>query len=155
MRSHGSFSLIVAVVLAAAANLGCGIVGPSCTDETGVVLDRTGEVRAGDTAPFDVTSPKHSNLRIRLTWPETTATLAVRATIINCGEHAGCQMDTVITPPFGPGGPSPTPQPWPPGVREMLVDGTRGKTWRIELSGDPMRDASFRLSVQYDISCER
>ena len=37
----------------------------------------------------------------------------------------------------------------------MLVDGTRGKAWRIEVVGDPERDAAFSLNVTYQIACER
>jgi hypothetical protein len=60
-----------------------------------------------------------------------------------------------LTPPFGPGGSSPTPQPWPTGVRELLVDGTRGKAYRVEVTGDANREASFALAVTYSIACER
>lgn len=143
-----------AVGLALLPNLGCGIVGPSCTEETGIVLNTTEQVLAGGVRAFEVISPKHSNFLMRLTWPDRAATLGLRATTINCRDHAGCRMDTQ-TPPFGPGGSSPAPQPWPPGLREMLVDGTRGKTYRVEVTGDPERDATFTLLVQYEISCER
>jgi hypothetical protein len=36
----------------------------------------------------------------------------------------------------------------------MLVDGWQGKTYRVEITGDSLHDANFRLSVVYDISCE-
>jgi hypothetical protein len=36
----------------------------------------------------------------------------------------------------------------------MLVDGWRGKTYRVEVTGDPSRDASFGLTVTYRITCE-
>jgi hypothetical protein len=36
----------------------------------------------------------------------------------------------------------------------MLVDGSRGKTYRIDVAGDPARDASFALAVTYRITCE-
>jgi hypothetical protein len=106
-----------------------------------------------NTLSYVAVSPKSSNLIIRLTWDQLDATLGLSATIIACGGHIGCAMLTT-TPPFGPGGPSPTPLPWPPGVREMLVDGWKDKTYRIEIAGDPMRDTNFALSVVYDISCE-
>lgn len=133
---------------------GCGIVGPSCVDETGTVLHETASVSAGDVSAFVVASPKNANLRMRLTWQDTAETLAFSATITNCGVHVGCAMDTV-RPPLGPGGSSPMPQPWAPGVREMLVDGSRGKTYRIEISGDTARTATFTLDVTYEIRCER
>ncbi len=87
------------------------------------------------------------------TWTDLQATLGVSATITDCGGHTGCAM-TTTTPPPGPGGPSPVPQPWPAGVREMLVDGWRGKTYRIDVTGDPTRDATFALTVTYRITCE-
>ncbi len=78
----------------------------------------------------------------------------VRATITDCGGHTGCSM-TTFTPAPGPGGSSPVPQPWPPGLREMLVDGWKGKTYRVEIAGDAVREASFTLEVNYQIRCER
>ena len=56
---------------------------------------------------------------------------------------------------LGPGGSSPTPQPWPPGLREMQVDGWKGKAYRIEVTGESLREANFTLSVSYRIACER
>ena len=136
------------------ANVACGIVGPSCTDERGAVLNVNGQVAPGRVTSYSVTSPKNSNLIMRLTWTDTSATLGLSATITNCGEHTGCSMDA-ITPPFGPGGSSPVPLPWPAGVREMLGDGSKGKTYRVEITGDSERDASFALDVRYQIDCER
>ena len=143
----------VVLTCALTGHLGCGIIGPSCNDESGTVLTVNEEVHARAEKFYDVVSPKHSNLVMRLTWTDPTAELQVRATITNCGEHVGCSMDT-IRPSFGPGGSSPVPQPWPNGVREMEVDGTRGKTWRIAVTGDSVRDASFTLAVSYKITCE-
>ena len=148
---HERVAVIVLVCLLATAS--CGIVGPSCTDESGPVASADGQVAARETVAHTVVSPKHSNLILRLTWPDTAATLGLRATITECGQHIGCLMDTV-SPAFGPGGPSPTPQPWPPGVLEMLVDGTRGKTYRVDVVGDTERVASFSLRVSYRITCE-
>ena len=144
-----------AVLVCATATSFCSpsILGPSCRDEQGPVLNVAGLVTAHDTVAYTVVSPKSSNLIIRLTWDQFDATLGLSATITDCGGHTGCTKLT-STPPFGPGGPSPTPLPWPPGVREMLVDGWEGKTYRVEIAGDSLRDASFRLSIVYDISCE-
>ena len=142
------------VVSLALAQSGCGLVAPSCTDEDGKILSVTGQVAARGTATYTVVSPKHSNLLFRLTWPDAAAILALSATITACGAHTGCQMDTV-RPPFGPGGSSPVPQPWPPGLREMLLDGTRGKTYLVEITSEAERDAQFALAVTYQIRCER
>ena len=142
--------LITAVVV----NVSCrGVLGPSCTDESGGVLRTEGVVLMDGTSTHTVVSPKSSNLLIRLTWTDLQATLGVSATITDCGGHTGCAMATA-TPPPGPGGSSPVPQPWPAGVREMLVDGWRGKTYRIDITGDPTRDATFALTVTYRITCE-
>ena len=133
---------------------GCGIVGPSCTEESGAILNVSGQVPAGGIASRTVVSPKNSNLRMRLTWPDTAATLGLRATITSCGGHTGCTMITV-DPPFGPGGSNPVPQPWPAGLREMVVDGWQGKTWLVEITNPGDREASFTLQVTYQITCER
>jgi hypothetical protein len=154
MNSQAAFKvglLIPSIVLLTA---GCGIVGPSCNDESGAVLHAAGEVPAGGVTSYTVVSPKDSNLVLRLTWPDTVSTLGMRATITACGGHTGCQQLT-STPPFGPGGSSPTPQPWPPGLREMRVDGWQGKTYRVEVTGDDVRAATFTLAVTYEIRCER
>ena len=142
------------LITAVAVNVSCrGVLGPSCTDESGDVLRIDSVVRMSGTSTHSVVSPKSSNLLIRLTWTDMQATLGVSATITDCGGHTGCTM-TTITPPPSPGGSSPLPQPWPPGVREMLVDGWRGKTYRIDITGDPTRDATYALTVTYRITCE-
>jgi hypothetical protein len=149
-RTTFSFVLVAAALL----NVSCrNVLGPGCHDESGEVFRADDIVRQGETRRYTVVSPKSSNLVMRLTWSDTAATPALSATITDCGVHAGCGM-TTSTPSFGPGGPSPTPQPWPPGVREMLVDGSRGKTWRIDVSGDPGIDTRFLLVVTYRITCE-
>jgi hypothetical protein len=145
------FLVVAASVMAGSS--GCGVIGPSCMDETGVLLNANAEAPAGTERFFEVISPKHSNLVMRLTWTDPTAELAMNATIIDCGGHVGCSMVTVPTP-SGPGGSSPVPPPWPAGLREMEVDGWRGKTWRIAVTGDAARAASFTLAVRYKIACE-
>ncbi len=147
-----SLTPYVVVACALTSSLGCGIIGPSCNDESGVVLTANDEVRASAERFYDIVSPKHSNLVMRLTWTDPNAELAVRATITDCGEHVGCGMDTA-RPSLAPGGPSPVPQA-PSGVREMEVDGTRGKTWRVAVTGGPDGDTSFTLAVNYKITCE-
>ena len=151
MRTAPSFCVLIT---AAVVHVSCrGLLGPSCTDESGGVLRTEGVVQMDRTSTHTVVSPKSSNLLVRLTWSDMQATLGVSATITACGGHTGCAMATA-TPPPGPGGSSQVPQPWPPGVREMLVDGSRGKTYRIDITGDPTRDATFALTVTYRITCE-
>ena len=151
MRRAPSFCIFITAVVV---TVFCrGVLGPSCTDESGGVLKTEGVVQVDGTSSHTVVSPKSSNLLIRLTWTDVQATLGVRATITDCGGHTGCTMATTSPPP-GPGGSSPVPQPWPAGVREMLVDGWRGKTYRIDITGDPTRDATFALTVTYRITCE-
>jgi hypothetical protein len=140
-------------VVSLALSNGCGLTGPSCTDEDVAFLNVSGHIAAGVSASYTVVSPKSSNLVMRLTWPDPTATLDLRATITACGGHVGCSMDT-FRPSFGPGGSSPVPQPWPPGVREMVVDGWQGKTYRVEIATDSERDVNFTLQVTYHNRCE-
>jgi len=145
------FVPVVAVAVVTLTGAGCHLVGPSCTSETADVLKTSGTIAPTGVSTFEVASPKHSNLVIRLTWPDTDAALTLRATIVDCGEHVGC-LPVTLTPSFGPGGPSPTPQPWPPGLVEMTVDGTRGKRYRIDVSGS--EGAGFAMQVRYVITCE-
>jgi len=133
---------------------GCGLVGPSCVDEDVTFVNVSGTVPPGGSATHVIASPKNSNLRMRLTWPDSAVTLALRATITACGAHVGCRMDT-FTPSFGPGGSGPVPQPWPPGVREMRVDGSQGKTYRVEITSDGDHETAFTLQVTYENHCER
>ena len=132
---------------------GCGPFGPSCIDEQGTVMTVNGVVGAGTVATVTVRSPKTSNLIIGLRWDAREQRLGLRATITNCGGHTGCAMLT-FTPAIGPGGPSPTIQPWPPGYVEMLVDGWAGKTYLVEIVGTTDRDIAYTLDVQYRITCE-
>ena len=152
---HALISRLRAASIAASVALlsGCGLVGPSCTNEDVTFLNVSGDVAPGQTASYTVVSPKNSNLVMRLSWSDVAATLGLRATITNCGGHVGCSMDT-FRPSPGPGGPS-IATPWPPGVREMTVDGWQGKTYRVEITTDGERDVSFTLQVTYHIACER
>lgn len=151
-RIDGLYRLSIVAALAVL-HTSCALVGPGCIDEQGAVLDTSGVVAAGATATHTVVSPRSSNLRMRLTWTNLEATLGLRATIVNCGGHTGCFMGT-STPAAGPGGPGPVPPPWSPGVREMEVDGWLGKTYRVEIEGDPERVTPYTLAVWYRITCE-
>ena len=132
---------------------GCGRFGPSCIDEQGSVLTASGVAGANQVEAVTVRSPESSNLILKLRWEAGDARLGLRATITDCGGHTGCLMATV-SPSFGPGGPSPVPQPWPPGYVEMLVDGWVGKTYRVEIAGATDRDIAYQLEVLYRITCE-
>ena len=91
-------SLVAAALGALAGDWGCGVIGPSCMDETGLLLNANEDARAGAERFFDVISPKHSNLVMRLTWTDPNAELAMHAPIIDCGGHVGCSMVTVRPP---------------------------------------------------------
>ena len=116
------------------------------------MLTSSGVVGAGEVATTTVRSPKSSNLVLQLRW-DGDVRLGLRATITDCGGHTGCAMLTTM-PSFGPGGPSPIPQPWPPGYVQMLVDGWVGKTYRVEIIGAADREIAYRLEVRYLITCE-
>jgi hypothetical protein len=143
------YAVVLALVTGSA---GCGRFGPSCSDEEGTVLTSNGVVGTGEIATATVRSPKSSNLVLHLRW-DGDARLGLRATITDCGGHTGCAMLTVM-PSFGPGGPSPIPQPWPLGYVQMLVDGWIGKTYRVEIIGATDRETAYRLEVRYLITCE-
>jgi hypothetical protein len=121
--------------------MGCtgGPLAPQCDRETGTVLEAGATVGAGATAQYDVISPRHSNLIMVLTWPDPSATLALRATMTACGEHVGCQVG-LVTSSMSAG----------PGSVRLLVDGTRGKRYVVDVIGDATRDQSFTLRVTFD-----
>jgi hypothetical protein len=150
MRLWFRQGLLVILVLG---GTGCGVLSPSCMDEDGPVLNSSGVVRAGDIVVVSVRSPKSSNLILRLHWSEHDPRLGLRATITDCGGHVGCAMLT-LAPSFGPGGPSPIPQPWPSGFVEMPVDGWAGKTYLVEVIGAADVDVAYTLDVSYHIACE-
>lgn len=84
-----------------------------------------------------------ANLRFVLTWQDSTVLLGLSATITDCGQHAGCRMYTSSSEPAGPT------------RRRIVTDGTRGKTYRVEVAGDPSRAADYHLSVTWERICER
>ena len=134
MRTAPSFCLLITAVVV---NVSCrGVLGPSCTDESGGVLRTEGVLQMGGTSSHAVVSPKSSNLLIRLTWTDIEATLGVSATITDCGGHTGCAMATT-TPLPGPGGSSPVPLPWPAGS---------GRCWWM--AGAVRRTASISPETQ-------
>lgn len=131
--------LLALVALPFSASCTGGPLAPQCDRETGTVLDTAGSVIAGAAANYDVTSPRHSNLTMVLTWPDPSATLALRATVTACGEHAGCQLGLVT--PAMPAGPVSV---------QLLVDGTRGKRYAVDVIGDATREQNFTLRVTFD-----
>lgn len=36
----------------------------------------------------------------------------------------------------------------------LLVNATKGKTWRVEVLGDPVKDQPYRLVLTREIHCE-
>jgi hypothetical protein len=140
------------LVVAASAGAGCGLVGPSCLNEDGPVLNTSGVVRAGEISTVSVRSPKSSNLIMRLNWDTSAPRLGLAATITDCGGHVGCAMLT-STPASMRGGAGAL-QPWPPGYVELLVDGWLGKTYLVEVTGPSDVDVAYRLEVVYHIACE-
>jgi hypothetical protein len=137
MRRPLALTLLPAALLTA----GCsgGPLAPGCERETGTVFETTATVAAGGTARYDVASPRHSNLIMTLTWLDPAATPGLRATIIGCGEHVGCQIG--LTTPSVPAGPE---------RLRLLVDGTRGKRYTVDVIGDATREQSFTLRVIFD-----
>jgi hypothetical protein len=117
-----------------------GPLVPSCDRRTGPVMpDTVGIVAAGGTVSYEVTSPTNSNLRITVTWSNPSVDLRLRATIGACGVHTGCQIGLAVT--------APGTQPM---IRQLSVDGSRGKQYRIDVLGDPSQDQSFTIGVIYD-----
>ena len=112
MRTAPSFCVLIT---AAVVNVSCrGVLGPSCTDESGGVLRTEGVVHMDGTSTHTVVSPKSSNLLIRLTWSDMQATLGVSATITDCGGHTG-RIDI-------------TGEPKPFRLRTFLVSASGGRT---------------------------
>jgi hypothetical protein len=88
---------------------------------------------------YEVASPTNSNLFITVSWSATTAELELHATVVACGVHAGCQIGTTLT--------SARTQPT---MRQLQVDGSLGKRYRIDALGDPKQEQVFTIRVIYD-----
>ena len=117
-----------------------GPLAPSCDRRTGPLLPETvGSVSAGGTVSYEVTSPINSNLRITMTWSNRNVDLGLRAMILDCGVHSGCQIGFTSTAPGTQ-----------PAIRQLAVDGSRGKQYRIDVLGDASQDQSFTIGVTYD-----
>jgi hypothetical protein len=116
-----------------------GPVAPSCSRRNGSLTDTRGTVAATATVSYEVVSPVNSNLFITVTWNNPEAELGLRATIVACGAHVGCQIDSTLTA-----------SQMQSTVRQLQVDGTRGKRYRIEVLGDPHQEQVFTIQVTYD-----
>jgi hypothetical protein len=103
------------------------------------VFETSATATAGGTVRYEIESPRHSNLIMTLSWPDAAATIALRATIVACGEHVGCQVG-LVTPAT----------PAASGSLRLLVDGTRGKRYEVDVVGDTAREQSFTLRVTFD-----
>jgi hypothetical protein len=130
---------VLSVGLVSCAGCAGGPFAPSCDRQTGTVLDVASSLAAVATIEYAVTSPRHSNLIVHLTWSDVSATLGLRATLTGCGDHVGCQIG-LASNATGPGR----------GDLRLTVDGTRGKQSRIDVTGDAAREQSFTLRVTFD-----
>jgi hypothetical protein len=116
-----------------------GPLAPSCDRRTGSLIDATGTVAATATISYEVASPANANLFITVSWSATTAELGLRATVLACGVHAGCEIGSTLT--------SARTQPT---MRQLQVDGSLGKRYRIDVLGDPNQEQVFTIRVTYD-----
>ena len=101
--------------------------------------DTVGIVAADGIVSYEVTSPINSNLRIAVTWTNPSTELGLRATILACGAHAGCEIGLTFA--------AYATQPM---TKQLSVDGSRRKQYRIDVVGDSSRDLSFTIGVTYD-----
>ena len=127
--------------------------GPSCREETEPVLDLSGTVPTQGTVlhTYTVTWSQSSNLGMVLSWPwsDPRANLQLRATITDCGEHVGCEMISRTATTTGS-----ISQATLMFEASLLVNATKGKTWRVEVLGDPVKDQPYRLVLTREIHCE-
>jgi hypothetical protein len=134
-------SCVAALVLSFACALP---FGPGCREESEPVLDLSGSVPTQGTVVhmYTVTWSQSSNLGIVLSWPwsDPRANLQLRATVTDCGEHVGCAMISRTATTTGL-----INQVTFMFEASLLVDATKGKTWRVEVLGDPVKDQPYRL----------
>lgn len=103
--------------------------------EMGTVTDVSGTVECcAAVNSYIVTSPRHSNLIIILTWGDPTADLSLRVTEVGCTGLCEVRSNN----PLGTT------------TEELHVDGTRGKQWNVAVVGDARKAQQFRLLVTYD-----
>ena len=131
----------VVTLLATLLTLGActsGPFAPGCDRRTGALIDATATVAATATVSYDVTSPVNSNLFVTLTWTTIAAELGLQATVLACGVQAGCEIGAILTARAQPT------------MRQLEVDGSRGKQYRIDVLGDPNQQQVFAIRVTYD-----
>ncbi len=116
-----------------------GPLAPNCDRRTGSLIEATATVAALASVTYDVTSPVNSNLFVTISWSTAAANLGLQATILACGVHAGCEIGSTLT--------AATTQPT---MRQLEVDGSLGKQYRIDVLGDPNQDQIFEIRVTYD-----
>jgi hypothetical protein len=135
-------AVIGILCLAAASSCSQPLAPTGCADQAGDLFDVTDTVTAGGTLSYLVTSPWSANLLMRLSWSDRATSVSLRSTIVECGGHTGCLKDRRTTTDRAD-------------LEEGVeVDGWRGKTYRVDVLGDPARDQPFRLLVSYKIACE-
>ena len=91
------------------------------------------------TLSYDTTSPTNSNLFITMTWDDPDVDLGLQATVLACGVHVGCSINTQVTAPRTE-----------PTTRHLQVDGSRGKRYRLDVLGDVSQEQNFWIRVTYD-----
>ena len=116
-----------------------GPLAPSCHRGTGTLIDVTDSVAATVTQRYETTSATNSNLFITLSWDSPDVDLGLRATVVTCGVHVGCDVQTQVTARRNE-----------PTRRHLQVDGSRGKRYRVDVVGDVSRGQTYTLRVTYD-----
>ena len=86
----------------------------------------TETVRRNGSRTYAVISPRASNLHLQ-------------AVLLACGTHVGCDTGMTVTARE-----SKEPR------RELMLDGSPGKQWRVEVLGDTRVEVEFRLLAIFD-----
>ena len=117
-----------------------GPFAPGCNDrQTGTLIDTSGTVVAGATVSFEVTSPISSNLLFTVLWSDAAVDLRLQVTTLSCGAQVGCAVGDTLTARR-------TAQP----AREMQLDGSLGKRYKIDVLGDVIQEQAFTIRVTFD-----
>ena len=116
-----------------------GPLAPGCNDrQTGTLIDALGTVAAGATVSYEVTSSLSSNLFVAVLWSDAAVDLGLQVTTLACGLHVGCGVGDTLTARR-------TAQP----TREMQLDGSLGKRYRIDVLGDVAQEQAFTIRVTF------
>lgn len=131
---------VIAVILWTVGACTSGPVAPGCNErQAGTLIDATTTVAPSAAVSYEVTSPVNSNLFFTVVWNDAAVDLGQQATTLACGVHVGCDIGDTVTARR-------TPQP----KREMQLDGSLGKRYRIDVLGDVTRAQLFTLRVSFD-----